>query len=1035
MSRTTGGGPGRDAAASDSGDRLSALFREALDLPPGKRRDYLQRETHGDVALRDQVLDLLAAHEDVEAEGDRLAALGSGLEQGHAGSLLRWAESLAAVDSAAVNAATDDDGALTGGRPPTPAFGPRPGDLVGRYRVLRVLGQGGMGTVYLAHDPVLERSVALKLLPPLPDGGRRLLEEARAASALDHPGIGTVHEVAEDARGQRVLVMASYEGGTLRDRLRGGPLPVREAVRIAVEVAEALDAAHHSGILHRDVKPENLLFDRAGRVKVVDFGIALGMDAEGRGPSSGGTAAYMSPEQVAGSPVDRRSDLWSAGVVLHEMLAGRRPFEGPDREALHRAILEGRSPDLRTLRPEVGAELARVVARAMDPAPDARFQRGQALADALRQASAASAVPAAPAAPPEAGTRTAAGDRGMRRRRMAAVAVGVGLVVLGVGVVSARQAPRLLEATGFAGDAFAPRGEVLVADFSTPDVLGPLALATREALVVDLQQSGFVRVVPRSRVEAALERMGVPGDTPVQGSVAREVAERVGAGAVVETTVARAGTRYVLAGRALDPASGEELFAVRTAGGERRLLGAVERLSREMRRRLGEAAESLGESRPLPEVTTASLEALRLYAEADRIFQQDPPRASAHLAAALELDPEFAMAHRLAAAAGVNQLRFADARHHVELAWEHRDRLADRERWHVEALRASEVDFDPPRAEVLQVRILDRFPDDYRAAINLANVRLSWLADPEGALMAALRAMELGPEEFGPVNMAAQAALILDRPEQADALVDRARAQWPEAILARWAVSRAFWAEDRAAVIQACDALLALNLPTAPGGDDRELCGTMDIGDGDLVRGRARLEAVYQDYLRDGRQRSAASVAQGLMVADLLEGDTARARSRIPAFLADFPPETFAEPDRHVTRSNLRIHASLLGWEDIARQVEAHYPSFGNRDHLLVQGAEQLIEAALAVYQGDGNRALQALEGAFPAGVMAVGWRTYDELFRAWAFELLGEDDLAAIHYRRAANRGWAALTAMSKDRLNLPMVREGLARVAPEAG
>jgi hypothetical protein len=1013
------------------GERTSRLFRAALDLPPGEREAFVHREAGEDPGLRGEVLDLLEAHEAVEAGGDRLAALASGLEVGRADSLLRWAESATLEEEGA--------GGHAESRASSPAFGPRPGDLVGRYRVLRTLGQGGMGVVYLAHDPVMERSVALKLLPPLPDGGRRLLYEARAASALDHPGIGTVHEVAEDSRGQAFLVMASYEGGTLRERLRGGPLPVDEAIRIAEEVSEALDAAHRKGILHRDVKPENLLFDGAGRIKVVDFGIALEMDGEGNGPSTGGTAAYMSPEQVGGSRVDRLSDLWSVGVILHEMLAGRRPFQGADREALNRAIRQGRPPDLRTLRPEVGHDLARVVARALDPDPEVRFQSGQALAKALRDAGMPTRPEVTPmrAASPEGSDQGSPGSHSRPgaagRRRGAMMTVGVAILVAGVAFLSARQAPRLLEATGFAGDTFAPRGEVLVADFSTPEALGPLALATREALMVDLQQSGFVRVVPRSRVEAALERMGLSGNTPVEGSVAREVAERVGAGAVLETTVARAGTRYILAGRALDPGSGEELFAVRTSGGERRLLGAVERLSREMRGRLGEAAESLGESRPLPEVTTASLEALRLYAEADRIFAQDPPRASALLAAALELDPEFAMAHRLAAAAGVNQLRFADAQHHVGLAWEHRDRLADRERWHVEAIRASEVDFDPQRAEVMHARILDRFPDDYRATVNQANVRLSWLADPEGALMAALRAMELGPDELGPVNLAAHAALILGRPEQADALVGRTRAPGMDPFLARWQVVRAFWARDRGAVILACDALLALGLPPSPGADDREFCGTMDIADGDLVRGRARLEAVYLDYLRDGRQRSAASVAQGLVVADLLEGDTARARSRIPAFLQDFPPETFAEPDRHVTRSNLRIHASLLGWDDIADQVAAHYPPLGPRDHLLVRGGEQLIEAARAVYRGDGNRALEALEGAFPAGVMAVGWRTYDELFRARAFEILDEPELAAVHYRRAGNRGWGALASMSKDRLNLPMVREGLARVTPE--
>jgi Tol biopolymer transport system component len=202
------------------------------------------------------------------------------------------------------------------------------GPTVPRYRILGLVGIGGMGVVYRAEDTRLGRTVALKFLPPMltpnPRAKARFLDEARAASALDHTNICTIYEVGETAEGQLYFAMAFYEGETLKRRLGRGSLPVAEALRIALEVARGLAAAHHHGIVHRDIKPANLMITEDGIVKILDFGIALLPDQALSGPLLG-TPGYMSPEQERGGTVDARSDVWSLGAVLHEMLTGRLP--------------------------------------------------------------------------------------------------------------------------------------------------------------------------------------------------------------------------------------------------------------------------------------------------------------------------------------------------------------------------------------------------------------------------------------------------------------------------------------------------------------------------------------------------------------------------------------------------------------------------------------------------------------------------------------------------------------------------------------
>jgi len=227
---------------------------------------------------------------------------------------------------------------------------PRP-VMAGRYRIERTLGSGAMGDVYLARDSQLERQVALKVLRISTGDGTAaqdgLVTEARAAARLDHAHVATVYDVGEDAEGRLFIAMAYYPGETLRDRIASGPLSVSDAVRIAAQIAAALAAAHDAGIVHRDVKPANVLFDAVGAVKLADFGVAKRLGHENTFPGVVvGTLAYMSPEQARGEQVDGRSDLWSVGAILHEMLTGRRPSGEADVAALPEGALRVLVPAL-----------------------------------------------------------------------------------------------------------------------------------------------------------------------------------------------------------------------------------------------------------------------------------------------------------------------------------------------------------------------------------------------------------------------------------------------------------------------------------------------------------------------------------------------------------------------------------------------------------------------------------------------------------------------------------------------------------------
>ncbi len=236
------------------------------------------------------------------------------------------------------------------------------GKTISHYRIIEKLGEGGMGVVYKAEDLILERPVALKFLSPgtigVEEDAARFLHEAKAAAALNHPNICTIYEIGEDA-GQTFIAMECVEGENLRTRMRHAPLPLDEALTIAADIGRGLAAAHDKGIVHRDIKPANIVVTPERMVKIMDFGLArVGGGAQlTQVGTTVGTVAYMSPEQARGEEVDHRTDIWSLGVVLYEMLTGRRPFLGDRDMAVIYSILNTDHERPTTLRSDLPPEL------------------------------------------------------------------------------------------------------------------------------------------------------------------------------------------------------------------------------------------------------------------------------------------------------------------------------------------------------------------------------------------------------------------------------------------------------------------------------------------------------------------------------------------------------------------------------------------------------------------------------------------------------------------------------------------------------
>ena len=583
--------------------------------------------------------------------------------------------------------------------------------LADRYLLERELGRGGMATVYLARDLKHDRSVAVKVLHPelaAALGPERFLREIHLTARLDHPHILPVFDSGE-AAGFLWYTMPYVEGESLRERLRHeSQLPVEEAVRLAREVAEALDYAHRAGVVHRDVKPENILLSER-HARVADFGVARALEAAGTPQLTAtglvvGTPAYMSPEQASGGQVDARSDVYALGCVLYEMLAGEPPYTGPTPQAVAAKRLTDPVPSIRRLREEIPETVDRAIRIALAKTPADRFATAGQFGSALTVPSAGERDGSSASAP---------GTEGRRTRRLAVVVLGVAaLIALGLALFS-RSRPALLAADERA---------VMILPFRVAGAdpgLSYLREGMVDLLAAKLTGDGGPRSVDPRTVISAWRRAGgsAQDDLPEEGAL--EVARHLGAGRVIEGSVVGAPARLVLTASLVRVSGVRAPLSVSIEGPLDSLSALVDRLT--ARLLAGEA----GEAENLANLTTTSLPALRAYLEGRAAYRSGRyDEAVQQFERALEFDSTFALAGLgLRSAAGWTSAP-GEVPRGLALAWAARDRLSKRDRLFLAAAAGPRYPAPSPLIEDLAAweRVVEMAPDQPESQYELADL-------------------------------------------------------------------------------------------------------------------------------------------------------------------------------------------------------------------------------------------------------------------------------------------------------------------------
>jgi tetratricopeptide (TPR) repeat protein len=696
------------------------------------------------------------------------------------------------------------------------------GETISHYQILDRLGRGGMGVIYRAVDTKLGRQVALKFLPDgiSADPGvlDRFSREARSAAALNHPNICTIYEVGEH-EGRPFIAMELLEGRTLGDQIGGRPLPIGTSVELALQIASALDAAHTKGIVHRDVKPANIFVTSAGAAKVLDFGLAKSTLAAPAGsPDSAtvadanltgsgstlGTIAYMSPEQARGQDLDGRSDIFSLGLVIYEMVTGRQAFTGETTAVIFDGILNRTPLAPSEINADVPPELERVIARAIEKDRGARYQRAADLVAELKplRRSADAAAPSTTttaaarqgspsgSAWPSAVTQTAAAPATVpvRQGRPRWVrALPLAAVVMIVAAIAAWQLRG-------PSQALADSDIILIGDFenSTGDAVFDGTL--KQALAVKLEESPFLNVLSDTRVRETLAFMNRPADSPITPAIAREICQRQGITAVMLGSIASLGSTYVITLTAEGCSNGDVLAREQsTASSKEDVLPSLGAGTSNIREKLGESLASIARSdKPVEQATTSSLEALKAFSLGDRKRKSSIDReALPFFRRAIELDPEFAVAHAQLGTIYANLGDHDKAVEHRRRAYELRDRVSRRERLYIEGHYYSGVINEPDKALATYDVWKQEYPRDavpYHNSGTLYSAR----GEHERALDTYLKAIELDPTRRLTYANAFGKSLDLGRLEEAEKLIQRqiaALGESPETKIRRYQIA------------------------------------------------------------------------------------------------------------------------------------------------------------------------------------------------------------------------------------------------------
>jgi len=582
------------------------------------------------------------------------------------------------------------------------------GQTISHYRIMEKLGGGGMGVVYKAEDTKLKRIVALKFLPPEltldAEAKERFIHEAQAASALDHPNICTIYEVNETAEGQMFIAMACYEGQTLKPRIAQGPLPVEQAISIAVQAAQGLSEAHAHGIIHRDIKPANIMLTARGDVKIVDFGLAKlsGATKVTKTGSTIGTIAYMAPEQLQGAQVDGRADIFSLGVVLYEMLAGTTPFHGDHEAALMYSIVNEEPARLADKRAEIPAELQRIVDKALAKDPSKRYQKAEEMLAELRQLSG-----------PETGLKSKRIPvRASIFRRPAVIS---GTVVV-LALVFYLAWPTI--DTMFAGSRKIPIAVIPFENRTGDSQYDWLRDAIPNLLISSFENYPRLKVMSWERLNDILKQIGQIDPRAIDMGVGLKICAMDSVRAMITGGFSRLGEKFIIDLKVINVDDRSILDSARSEGqGQESIFGGqIDELSAKVASGIGlpEQAIALQQSDSV-EIPTSSPEAYAYYLRGkNEVERWLWPEARRSLSKAIEYDSTFAGAYRLLAAVIFDSAKLR--RELLDKAKKYAFKASRRERLWIDA--AYERDRDKRHTILKQIE--SEFPNDKEAYERLA---------------------------------------------------------------------------------------------------------------------------------------------------------------------------------------------------------------------------------------------------------------------------------------------------------------------------